>query len=153
LEKEVNFIEISYSQNQIIAIKDESLQKELEIFDKVISAPSRAENLYFEHQEEGTDTCFIHATNMYLQVEYLAVPRFPYFFSKIAAKINDEIQNIIKKNAAFSFYEKGAVTLNKVHDDSSDPMWNEDLKGYYEIYRDLDCVDFSQVNPKNKLWF
>ncbi len=119
------------------------MQKELEILDKIINAPTKPENLRFEHQERGTDTCFIHATNMYFQSQY--TEETPRLYSLLAPSLNSAVQDIIKKEAANSFYEGGNVSTVENKVEYSDPKLSFDLFGYYEIYKNLDLVEFAKV--------
>ena len=89
---------------------------------------------------------------MYFQSKYLQTPATVMQLYKIATELKDKMCAIIKENARYSFYENGQVTNNKLNDESSDPAWNEDLKGYYEIYENMDVIDFVKVILKNHIF-
>ena len=61
------FTEFSnYFEKEISEMKDETIQKEIDLIQQIIESPSNP-NFLHETQEPESNTCFIHAMNMYFQ--------------------------------------------------------------------------------------
>ena len=105
----------------------------------------KRKKIYFEKQQQP-NTCFIHALNMYNQCN-----KFPHSFVEYKSKIlqlEEEISQIKVENGKKPFYGELSVPQDeKLKEDSSDPEFDYDLKGYYEvIYLFLDTWFLFQLN-------
>jgi len=122
-------------------IADESLHAEQED----ILYPLPVGQLRHETQSKGQDTCFIHATNMYFQREYSNSTMLAKY-AALVSKAANEIDALKSANCATSFYgeEKPPAPGAVFKSEHSQPLANEDLNGYYELYASTPASSFLQ---------
>mmetsp|Transcript_30211 Transcript_30211/g.33764 ORF Transcript_30211/g.33764 Transcript_30211/m.33764 type:complete len:283 (+) Transcript_30211:41-889(+) len=126
-------------------IEDETLDEELKMVETIINSRC-VPDFYYEPQAKS-DTCFIHATNMYFQREYVTKENV-ITYDKLVSKYAKEITEIIKANSKSAFYGDIDVPLEKDTSEVSVPSKNTDLKGYYDIYNITDPKEFSSSLTK-----
>ena len=158
---------LAYFEKEMDGINDEALAKEVELMHTIFDS-SYPPDTFHEHQE-SEDSCFRHATNMYFQRKYLdqdflnqysqfikVLPKtqFPKHFNlwsvppKAAHKDIDELKLAGCKKAFYGDQEVPAAS--QLQENRSDPAVNEDLNGYYEIYRDTPALEFLDTFAKSE---
>jgi len=87
-----------------------------------------------------SDTCFIHATNMYFQRKYID-DQFLKKYVNFVKTYQVDADQIKYKEAKRSFYGDQIPPSNGKTEEISDPAIDDDLLGYFELY--------STMNSKN----
>jgi len=131
-----------YFQKESNILQDKILDKEEEILDILVNY-CQLNSLYYESQK-SEDTCFRHATNMYFQYEYIN-SNFLKNYSTLIKKATEEVKKRRKQNADVTFYGKLNVPKIGLSDTSSDPNFDEDLHGYWEIYQQTSEDNFLEA--------
>ncbi|KAL6074867.1 Ubiquitin [Balamuthia mandrillaris] len=141
-------------EEQIDELGDETLQKEVEIMQRIISTPTIPSSIHHEHQDAGSDTCFRHALNMYFQKPLVNDPSFLLQYSALVNKATGKIKELIYENCAIDFYggaENVPADEKKMEDDRSDLASNPDLFGYFEIFKQTSPTDLLNMITKAEL--
>ena len=157
---------IKYFKDEMLAIDDKTLYKELEILQYLRNNGMKTniynsfsvrndDGIYYEAQDIGTATCFQHALNMYFQRQYVTKQDFKEIYCEKLRKHKDKIIEIKKPNSNLSFYGKNQ------NEESSKIEDNYDLNGYWELYtmssieniiETLKTNDFKKLAPNDAMF-
>jgi len=105
-------------------------------------AEARVSSIYYEPQQ-AKNSCFLHATNMYFQKKYLD-EKFMPTYSELLQSFSEKITKLKDDGAGISFYGNQFASKREFCENSSEVTENEDLFGYYEIYKSMQVEDFLQ---------
>jgi hypothetical protein len=141
-----------YLNKEAQSIPEPGLNKELEALQHILNCKSVPLDIYMERQKDD-NSCFIHAMNAYFQGKYINddIPNFLNEYTTLIKKHQNLIHQIKQQNGDFSFYGNMPVPQNNLEDENSDPVRNEDLNGYWMIYKSLTCESLIDAITKNNV--
>jgi hypothetical protein len=133
-------------------IPEPVLNKELEALQHILNCKSVPLDIYMERQKDD-NSCFIHAMNAYFQRKYIDdnVLNFLSEYATLIKKHENSIHQIKQQNCDYSYYGNNPVPQNNLEDENSDPVRNEDLHGYWQIYKSLTCESLIEALTKNNV--
>eukprot|EP01119_Soliformovum_irregulare_P010143 TRINITY_DN2474_c0_g1_i1.p1 TRINITY_DN2474_c0_g1~~TRINITY_DN2474_c0_g1_i1.p1 ORF type:complete len:800 (-),score=288.08 TRINITY_DN2474_c0_g1_i1:95-2494(-) len=133
-----------YISQEKFNLKEDQLEREIQILNSIMMRLKFQEILskfHHERQVANTNTCFQHAFNMLFYPGFSS-PANLKIYAQLVRKFQVEIQRIVQDEAIVSFYGSEKIPKLNLKPNSSNPLEDEDLHGYYQIYSAFQVEDF-----------
>eukprot|EP00026_Physarum_polycephalum_P001798 Phypoly_transcript_01801.p1 GENE.Phypoly_transcript_01801~~Phypoly_transcript_01801.p1 ORF type:complete len:997 (+),score=191.68 Phypoly_transcript_01801:138-3128(+) len=137
-----------YLMGEAIKLSEPMLEQEINMLTSIISITAHG-SFYYEPQTEP-DTCFQHAINMYFQKNYID-ESFLALYTELVKSSAIMVTKLKNSGAKSTCYGTKTVYEKFLTESNSEPMYDADLFGYFEVYRSLQVEDFLDNLAKSKI--